>query len=103
MKLYATVSQRGRAAGGGAGYQHAERDGMALNTLRVGYGDGLFRAGAAGAIGKLCMDAAVAEGDRPFGARKRILRDLGGYARSHGTTEYEALVNLTKRAVKTYV
>ena len=85
------------------GYAAAEKQYAALHTLRVGYGDGFFRAGGLGAEGKLCMDACVREGEMPFGRRVCILSDAEAYARSHGTTAYETLVNAGRRALKKYV
>ncbi len=102
LRLYANVAQSGRFTGGGAGYARAERQYGALHTLRLGYGDGLFRAGGPG-IGKLCMDACICTGAAPFGGRRRAIADIGEYARAHGTTEYEVLVNITKKAVRVYV
>lgn len=101
-KLYATVSHRGRAFGNGVGYALARKKYGALSTLRLGYGDGFFRAGGLGE-GKLCMDACVRKGDAPFGRRVRILRDLPAYAERHGTTPYEVLVRVLKGAEKYYV
>ncbi len=101
-KLYATVSHRGKPFGGGAGYAVAEREYSSLYTLRVGYGDGLFRTGG-NFLGKLCMDACVREGDAPLGRRMRILRDLPAYASAHGTTPYEVLVHILRFADKYYV
>lgn len=101
-KLYATVSHRGRAFGGGAGYMRAEKKYGALYTLRLGYGDGFFRAGGLG-VGNLCMDACVREGDAPFGRRVQILKDIPAYAKAHGTTPYEVLVRVLKGADKYYV
>ncbi len=100
--LYASVSHRGRAFGQGVGYMRAEREYGALTTLRLGYGDGFFRAGGLG-VGDLCMDACVREGDAPFGRRVRVLKDLAGYAAAHGTTPYEVLVRVLGRAEKRYV
>ncbi len=101
MKFYAAVSHRTKQVGRGAGYGEFPARG-ALHTLRVGYGDGLFRAGMEGALGALCMDACVGEGDDKFGRRRRIVADVSAYARAHGTTEYEALVRLAAKAVKIY-
>lgn len=101
-KLYATVTHRTRQVGEGAGYQATTQRYAALHTLRIGYGDGLFRVGGAG-IGNACMDACVLPGDAPFGRRVRILRDLEGYAKLHGTSIYEVLVSVLGRAEKRYV
>lgn len=102
MKLYAAVAHTAKQIGGGAGYQRIDLDGP-LYTLRLGYGDGVFRAGFDGAVGNLCMDACVCSGDARFGRVKRVIKDVSAYARTHGTTEYEALVDLGKGAVKLYV
>ncbi len=101
-KLYATVSHRGKPFGGGVGYAQAEREYSSLYTLRVGYGDGLFRMGG-DFLGKLCMDACVREGDAPLGRRMRVLRDLPAYAMAHGTTPYEVLVHVLRFVDKYYV
>lgn len=103
MKVYAYAAQSGTPYGGGVGYAAAEKQYAALHTLRVGYGDGFFRAGGLGAEGKLCMDACVREGEMPFGRRVCVLSDAEAYARSHGTTAYETLVNAGRRALKKYV
>ena len=103
MKIYAPVAQSGSPFGGGVGYAAAAKRYAALHTLRVGYGDGFFRAGGLGAEGKLCMDACVREGELAFGKRVCILSDAEAYAREHGTTAYEVLVNAGRRAEKRYV
>ncbi len=102
MKLYAAVAQSGRSFGEGVGYRLAEREYGALHTLRLGYGDGFFRTGGLGE-GDLCMDACVCEGRAVFGTPKRILRDMEKYARDHGTSVYEVLVSVGRRAEKFYV
>ena len=101
MKLYATVADVRSQSGEGAGYQRytAQRK---LYTLRRGYGNGFFRAGGIG-VGKLCMDACIAEGEAKVGARKRVLRDLEEYATMHGTTVYEVLVRIGKGIERQYV
>ena len=101
MKLYATVAHTARQIGHGAGYNRILVSGS-LHTLRLGYGDGPFRSGFEGAVGKLCMDACIMQGAAQFGRRKEVIKDITSYARAHGTTEYEALVNLGKNAVKVY-
>ncbi len=103
MKVYAAVAQSGAFTGGGVGYAAAEREYGALHTLRMGYGDGLFRAGGEGAVGRLCMDACIREGRAPFGKLRRVLADPEGYAAAHGTIVYEVLVRMGKSAVKVYV
>lgn len=103
MKLYAAVSHRCKQFGGGAGYAAAERQYGDLYTLRLGYGDGFFRESFTGAVGKLCMDAAVMEGDLPFGKRKLVVDDFAAYARAHNTSVYEALVRLTQKAEREYI
>lgn len=101
-KLYATVAQSGTQLGGGMGYARAKHGGGKCHTLRLGYGDGLFRAGGLGAEGKLCMDACVRRGGaRTFG-RRLVLSDVTKYAKEHGTTEYEVLVNFLRKADKRY-
>lgn len=102
MKLYAAVSHRCRQFGGGLGYARAEEDFGALHTLRLGYGDGFFREGLEGAIGRLCMDAAVCKGDAPFGERRLVVDDFARYAERHGTSVYEALVRLAGGAEREY-
>lgn len=95
MKLYATVSHNGKTVGRGCGYRIQE--GMErAHTLRLGYGDGFFRAG------KLCMDASVESGYARTGRRKLVLKEVSAYAKAHSTIEYEALVNITKKAEKRY-
>ena len=101
MKIYATVAQSGTFTGGGVGYGVAEKKYGKLHTLRLGYGDGFFRAGGTG-VGKLCMDACVREGRGDFGRRKTVLEDVRDYAALHSTTPYEVLVNFGKKAVKIY-
>lgn len=102
LKLYATVAETRRRLGSGAGYGRAPQGARDLYTLRVGYGDGFFREGGLGAVGKLCMDAAVCCGTARAGRRKLIFSDAEAYAREHGTTAYEALVNVTRRAEIVY-
>ena len=102
LKLYAAVGQSKQFTGGGVGYAPATKEYGALTTLRVGYGDGLFRTGGVG-IGNLCMDAAVCEGGGRAGTRRRILQDLAAYARLHHTSVYEVLVKSTAKAEFVYV
>ena len=97
MKIYATVAHNGRTTGRGFGYRISEEMPKFAHTLRLGYGDGFFREG-----GKLCMDAAVESGNARTGGRRLILRNVTEYARRNGTTEYEALVNVSRRADKSY-
>lgn len=73
-----------------------------MHTLRVGYGDGFFRVGGLG-IGNLCMDACIMEGEAKVGTKKLILSDAEKYASEHGTTAYEVLVNVGKKAERKYV
>lgn len=101
MRLYATVAQSGTFLGGGAGYGSATKQYKKLHTLRLGYGDGLFRTGGLG-IGKLCMDACVREGRADFGKKKCVITDAAEYGRRNGTNAYEALVQMGKRAVRVY-
>ncbi|MDE7158530.1 MAG: alanine racemase [Clostridiales bacterium] len=103
MKLYATVAQRGTQLGDGIGYRAADKNYGKIHTLRLGYGDGFFRAGGLNAVGSLCMDACVRKGDGVVGARRLVLKDVTEYAHLHGTTEYEVLVNVAGKAVKVYV
>lgn len=103
MKLYATVAQAGTHTGGGIGYKKAEKVYRKIRTLRLGYGDGLFRSGGGISAGELCMDACVQEGSGRVGERKLVLENVSDYARACGTTEYEVLVNLARKAVKVYV
>ena len=103
LKIYATVAESRVRSGGGAGYGRAPEGAVKLHTLRLGYGDGFFREGGLGAVGKLCMDACVREGFAPVGSRRLVLKDAAAYAREHGTTAYEVLVNVTKRAEIKYI
>ena len=96
MKLYATVAHNGVTVGGGFGYGLKEEGVNKAHTLRLGYGDGFFRAG------KLCMDAAVLKGSGRTGRRKLVLGDVSTYAHLNNTIAYEALVNVTKRAERRY-
>ena len=96
IRLYATVAHGGKTIGGGLGYGLNEENAERAHTLRIGYGDGLFRAG------KLCMDATVEGGYLAPGRRKRVLKDLSAYAKENNTTEYEVLVNVTKKAEFNY-
>ena len=101
MKVYAVVSHRCRPIGSGAGYMRVRKQYESVHTLRLGYGDGFFRAGGLG-IGKLCMDACVREGDATFGARRLVMSDARAYAQAHGTSEYEVLVAIGAHAEKVY-
>ena len=96
MKVYATVAHNGRTLGRGFGYgvqkEHIER----VHTLRLGYGDGFFRAG------RLCMDASVESGAARTGKRRLVLKSVTLYSQAHNTTEYEALVCVTKRSEQRY-
>lgn len=103
MKVYAAVGQSTVPFGGGAGYAAAPRPFAALHTLCAGYGHGFFREGGLGAIGKLCMDACVREGEMPFGAQVCVLDDAAAYAAQHNTTAYEILLAAGKGTVKRYV
>ena len=103
MKVYAAVSHCGTLYGGGVGYAAAARAYPSLYTLRAGYGDGFFRAGGIGAEGKLCMDACVCAGEKPFAGRVCVLSDAAAYARAHATSAYEVLVRIGKGAEKRYV
>ncbi len=103
MKLYARVAQAFTFTEGGAGYAKAQKNYRKLHTLRLGYGDGFFRGGAPFAIGNLCMDACVSEGEARFGKWKCVMKNVSAYAAAHGTTEYEVLVALARKAVKIYV
>ena len=96
MKVYATVAHNGKTVGRGWGYRIEEDHAQTAHTLRLGYGDGFFRAG------RLCMDAAVQSGGARTGRRKLVLKEVTSYAKAHATTEYEALVNVTKRAERLY-
>ncbi len=100
-RLYATVAHACQQLGEGAGYARIADTGS-LYTLRVGYGDGLFRAGGTGNLGKLCMDAAVFRGNARVGRLRQIVPDVTFYAHANGTTEYEALLRLMQKAVKVY-
>ena len=102
LKIYATVAHSAKQIGGGAGYTCVRRNYGKLHTLRIGYGDGLFRESLHGAVGVLCMDAVVMRGGARFGRRKLVVSDVSAYAASHGTTTYEALLKLTQKAVKVY-
>ncbi len=102
MKVYSHVVQSGTFTGGGVGYAAAEREYGALSTLRLGYGDGFFRAGGLGGIGKLCMDAYIREGAGRAGQKRLVLRDAEEYARRHGTISYEVLCRIGGRAEKVY-
>lgn len=103
MKIYATVAHSGTQFGGGIGYALAQKKYGRIYTLRLGYGDGFFRSGGLGAEGNLCMDACVREGAAKFGERKLILSDVSEYAAEHGTTPYEVLVAVGRRALRVYV
>ena len=103
MKLYAYVSNSCKQLGEGLGYAPAAHNFSAVHTLRCGYGDGFFREGITGVVGKLCMDAALAEGEAAFGEEVLLVSDFERYAREHGTSVYEALVRLPAKAVKRYI
>ena len=103
MRVDAFVSQNTLPFGGGAGYGAAGRRYASLHTLCAGYGHGFFREGGLGAVGTLCMDACVREGDVPFGARVCILKDAAAYAAQHGTTAYEVLTCIGRGTRKHYV
>ncbi len=102
MRVYAPVAQSGRTVGSGAGYARARLKSGYFQTVRLGYGDGFFREGIAGGVGKLCMDAHVREGRNNFGRRRLAIKDISAYAAEHGTTEYEILCNIARKAVKIY-
>lgn len=102
MKIYATVAQGGTFTGGGMGYNRIKERYGKVHTLRIGYGDGFFRAGGVG-VGKLCMDAAVRAGRGDYGTRRIAVKDISSYAKQLNTTEYEVLVNAGKKAVKKYI
>ncbi len=102
MKIYAFVSHSGVRCGGGAGYGPSPVFADHFYTVRVGYGDGFFREGGLGAANALCMDACVREGRAAEGSRILILDDAAAYARAHGTSVYEVLVNITGRAEFVY-
>ena len=102
MKVYTHVVQSGTFTGGGVGYAVAERDYGALSTLRLGYGDGFFRAGGLGGVGKLCMDAYIREGSGRAGQKRLVLWDAEEYAGKHGTISYEVLCRIGGRAEKIY-
>ena len=97
MKIYATVANSCKTVGEGLGYRKQQYPVQYAHTLRLGYGDGFFRAG-----GKLCMDACVLEGKRRTGTRERVLLSVEEYAAQNGTTAYEALVNIARRAERRY-
>lgn len=103
LKIYAAVAENRVRFGSGAGYQRAAEDLKELHTLRLGYGDGFFREGGLGAFGKLCMDACVRKGYAPVGKRVLVLENAAAYAAEHGTTAYEVLVNVTKKAEMYYI
>lgn len=98
MKVYAQVAGGGVPFGGGWGYGEARGDEKSFFTLRAGYGDGLFRTEEEGCR---CMDATVLEGRAEFGKRRR-LPDPATYARLHGTSVYEILIALARKAVREY-
>ncbi len=101
MKIYAAVADAHRPVGRGAGYNVNPERGTGLYTLRLGYGDGFFRSFGP-CIGTLGMDACVAKGTARPGTRKLVLSDAAAYADEHGTTAYEVLVNVSKKAEKVY-
>lgn len=101
-RIYARVSHVCTQIGRGVGYARAEKNYKKLHTLRLGYGDGFFREGGLGAVGRLCMDACVREGEGRTGERRLVLKNVSAYAKEHGTTEYEVLVNVLKKAEKRY-
>ena len=98
-RIYASVSHACARVGEGAGYQRAEK-GSRFYTLRLGYGDGFFRADGRGGV--LCMDARVCAGDARIGERRLVLNDFTRYAREHGTTEYEVLLRTLQGTEKEY-
>ncbi len=102
MRLYTHVVQSGKFTGGGVGYAPAEKEYGRLKTLRLGYGDGLFRVGIEGGIGKLCMDTHIREGDSRLGRRELVIKDAAAYARSRNTISYEVLCRMGTKAVKIY-
>lgn len=101
-KIYARVSHVCTQIGKGVGYARTEKKYGKLHTLRLGYGDGFFREGGVGAVGKLCMDACVREGMGRTGETRLVLKNVSAYAKEHGTTEYEALVHILRKAEKRY-
>lgn len=103
MKAYALVSNDCVPVGGGLGYAPIPRPFKAVHTVRAGYGDGLFREGLQGAVGKLCMDASLFEGRGKRGEKVLLIRDFSAYAKAHGTTAYETLVRIGCAAERRYV
>ncbi len=103
MRLYACVSHAAKFTEGGAGYAKAAKRYSFLHTLRLGYGDGFSRTRTPFGIGALCMDACVEEGRARFGGWKKLPLDISNYAARCGTSEYEILVNIARKAVKIYV
>ena len=95
-RIYAPVSHNCARVGGGKGYLPAGQE-KTFHTLRLGYGDGFFRAG-----GALCMDACVCGGRAKTGAKKLVLADVTAYAQAHATNEYEALLRVLQGAEKVY-
>ncbi len=102
MRLYSHVVQSGKFTGGGVGYAPATRNYDRLTTVRLGYGDGLFREGLQESIGALCMDAHIREGSAKTGQRVQVVKDVCAYARRHNTIPYEVLVKMGERTVKIY-
>ena len=88
---------------GGIAYGRANGRSGDLTTLRIGYGDGFFRAGGIGNINNLCMDACVVSGAHAKGEPVLVFADADEYARRHNTISYEALCSVTKRAEFVYV
>jgi len=100
-KICAYVSHSCPRVGRGAAYGYANGE-SSFYTLRVGYGDGFFRAGGLNGCNELCMDACVFSGLEREGEEKVLFENVSGYAARTGTTEYEVLVHILQKAVKVY-
>lgn len=88
---------------GGIAYGRANGKFKDITTLRLGYGDGFFRAGGIGNINNLCMDACVVAGKIPKGEAVPVFENADEYARRHNTISYEVLCSVTERAEFIYV
>lgn len=111
MTVTAVATHSKRYTFGGVGYGERPTDGKTgeyLTVYRYGYADGFPRAADKNLpIGTfestaLCMDVRIAEGRHVRGKPIKILTDAEENARRQGTSVYEVLCSVTRRAERIY-